>query len=80
MGADRSRRDYPLKAQARGPWGVARHWYLRFRLRLAEQGIDRLERQLASEFATLDTLPLHEEIEALRAEREALLTRLAERP
>ena len=73
--------DYPPKARrrARGWGSLVPAWYLRLRLRGACEGIERLERQLAGEFATLDTAPLHAELEALTAERDALSQRLDER-
>lgn len=79
MTLERNRRDYPAKARTRG-WGTwVPGWYLRLRLDWAVAGITRLERQLADEFATVDTSPLHRELEALMAEREALINRLLER-
>jgi hypothetical protein len=53
-------------------WKFMSGYLLQCRLRWAAQGIDRLERQLAEEFATVDTLPLHAELENLRAERDRL--------
>ena len=79
MSAERGHRDYPLKAQPRG-WGpIVPAWYLRLRLRWACEGIARIERQLADEFGLVETAPLHQELEALSAERDALLKRLAGR-
>jgi hypothetical protein len=81
MTVERGHSDYPPKARRR-----TRAWaslvpalYLRLRLRWACAGIERLERQLAGEFATLDTAPLHAELEALIVERDLLNQRLAER-
>lgn len=67
-----------LQLQARHRLGLARPagLLLRARLRLLEQRIAALERQLAGEFATTDTAPLHEELNALTARREALLQAL----
>ena len=79
MSVERGNRDYPLKAQPRGWGSIAPSWYLRLRLRWACEGIARIERELAGEFATLDTAPLHEELEALIAERDALTQRLSMR-
>lgn len=72
--------NYPPKPRrrARGWGALVPAWYLRLRLRWACEGIDRLERQLAGEFATLDTAPLYAELEALSAERDALKSRLAQ--
>ena len=81
MTVERGHSDYPPKARrrARGWDSLVPVWYLRLRLRWACEGIDRLERQLAGEFATLDTEPLHAELEALIAERDALKQRVAQR-
>lgn len=82
MSVERQGRDHPLEMRSGSRRGLALpgwKWVLRLRLRWARQGIDALERQLASEFATLDTAPLHAELDALRAERDALLKRLGER-
>ena len=79
MTVERGHSDYPPKARRRTRgWGaLVPVWYLRLRLRWALEGIDRVERQLAGEFATLDTAPLHAELEALLAERDALKLRIA---
>ncbi len=53
-------------------------WYLRLRLRWTQHGIDRIERQLDGEFGVLETAPLHDELAALVAERDALSRRLIE--
>jgi hypothetical protein len=79
MSAEPGHRDYPLKSRRRG-WGLAvPAWYLRLRLQWTDQGIDRIGRQLAGEFGLDETAPLHAELAALTAEREALLKRLAGR-
>lgn len=78
MNAERDRPDYPLKATARVSWGSAvPSWYLRLRLRWAEAGIARLQQLLEREFGLEETAPLHRELEALVAERDALAKRLA---
>lgn len=79
MSAERGRRDYPLKARPRGWGSIAPTWYLRLRLRWACDGIAQIERQLADEFGVTETAPMHQELEALIAERDALSKRLAER-
>jgi hypothetical protein len=79
MSAERERRDYPLKVSARSWGSIVPAWYLRLRLRWACEGIARLERLLADEFAVLETAPMHRELEALIAERDALTQRLSER-
>lgn len=81
MTVERGHTDYPpkLRCRVRG-WGLlVPVWYLRLRLRWACDGIDHLERHLAHEFATLETLPMHAELDVLIAERDALKQRLAER-
>ncbi|MEP7101378.1 MAG: hypothetical protein ABI781_12770 [Burkholderiales bacterium] len=80
MTVERGHSEYPSKARrrARGWGSLVPVWYLRMRLHWAGAGIDRIERQLASEFATLDTAPLHAELEALIAERDALKQRIAQ--
>ncbi len=79
MSAERGRRDYPLKARPRG-WGLsAPAWCLHMRLRWSCNGIARIERQLADEFGVVETAPLHRELDALCAERDALLRRLTAR-
>jgi hypothetical protein len=78
-GADPVARDHPLRERRRG-WGtLVPAWYLRLRLQWARQGIERIEQQLADEFALLETEPLHRELFRLTAERDALLQRLAPR-
>lgn len=81
MSLERGHREFPPKARRRGRgWGsLVPLWYLRLRLRWARDGIDRLERQLAGEFGTLETAPLHAELAALIAERDALTQRIAQR-
>ena len=80
MTVERGHSDYPPKARrrARGWGSLVPVWYLRLRLRWAREGIERIEGQLAGEFATLDTAPLHAELEALIAERDALRQRIAQ--
>ena len=53
-------------------------WYVRWRLALANREIDRVERQLADEFALVETAAIHQELEALLAERHRLLTQIAD--
>ncbi|MBC8057726.1 MAG: hypothetical protein H7Y61_14220 [Rhizobiales bacterium] len=80
MTVDRGEREYVLKERRARRWGsIVPAWYLRLRLRLACQAIDRIERHLADEFGVAETAPLHAELEALFAERDALLKRLAAR-
>lgn len=52
--------------------------YLRFRLRLVNYEIARLERQLEGEFATEQTQPLLQRLHRLVEEKAVLLRRLAE--
>jgi hypothetical protein len=81
MSVEQGHSDYPAKARLRASgWAsLVPVWYLRMRLRWACESIHRLEKQLAHEFATLDTAPLHAELEALIAERDALTQRIAQR-
>lgn len=77
MNAERDRPDYPLKATSRVSWGSAvPAWYLRLRLRWADASIAQLERLLCDEFGLRETAPMHRELEALVAERDALRKRL----
>lgn len=79
MSAERGHRDYALKARSRG-WGqIVPTWYLRMRLRWACNAMLLIERQLADEFGVVETAPMYAELEALVAERDLLLKRLAAR-
>lgn len=80
MSAEPRPQNVPLKAGAsRLGWPQAPLWWLRLRLRWTAQAGTRLEAQLADEFAIAETAPLHAELRDLRAEHDALLSRLVER-
>ena len=58
------------------PFRRVRRWYLQFRLGAVTFDIDRIERELAQEFATEGTGPLAKNLDRLIAEREGLLAKL----
>jgi hypothetical protein len=60
------------------PLRQLRRWYLRFKLRAVTFDIDKIERELAHEFATKDIEPLVKDLERLSAERERLTAELAQ--
>lgn len=69
----------PVPASARRrPLKILPRVYLRFRLRLVNHAIARLERESAGEFGTDNLEPLVEEMRALAQERATLLSRLGE--
>lgn len=80
MSVEPGRRDYPLAARRRAWAGFVPAWWLRLRLRHLCAEIDSLERRLADEFGLAETAPMHRELEALCAARDALMKRLAARP
>jgi hypothetical protein len=61
------------------PWlrGVT-SWYPRVKLGAVQFDIDRIERELAAEFAVDTTRPLLEDLARLNAERDLLARKLAE--
>ena len=80
MSPERERGDYPLKATPPRGWtAFVPAWVLRWQLRATQASIGRLEAELGREFGLAETAPLHRELEALLAERDALQARLAER-
>lgn len=78
MSLEDRRHDFPQKAHLRDQRFSMRRWYLRLRLRWISHDIDKLERELAGEFATVDVAPLNEQLQALIARRAAMLERLAD--
>lgn len=80
MTLQQSSRDFTVKARSgrMKRFLALPGWYLRMRLRWTQHGIDRIERQLEDEFGVLETSPLHDELAALVAEREALARQLTE--
>lgn len=55
-----------------------RRWYLQFKLGAVTFDIDRVELELAQEFATEGIEPLVKDLERLIAERERLIAKLAQ--
>jgi hypothetical protein len=76
MSVDHSPREFPLRILPPGRALLGLNWWLRLRLRWASAGIDRLSHELAGEFATEDVTPMLQELDALLAERDALVGRI----
>lgn len=60
------------------PVAQLRRWYLQFKLGAVTFDINRIEHELAQEFATEGIEPLANHLESLIAERERLIARLAQ--
>ena len=76
MSTERRAASYPFSAPLRFTARAVSYWCLRWRLRRLYLQIDVLERQLAGEFATLDTAPMHDALARLRATCDELECRL----
>ena len=80
MSVDRTRREYSVKSRSR-VWSafIAPQWLLRWKLRMVRASIDRIERELANEFAVTETSPMVDELAALIATRDALMKQMTDR-